>query len=135
MTTWDGPRALYRFLQRRVEREGQEDEHGGDDQPAASLQHRQREREREDRRLYGVERVRRRLHLRAPGRVLHVLQDGEFARLGGKRDIAVDVRVLASTNKPLERAVEEGWLVVFEHDAATPWSRLAHDGKAYTKAP
>src|SRR5229473_3217276 len=26
----------------------------------------------------------------------------------GKRDIAVDVRVLAATNKPLERAVEEG---------------------------
>src|SRR5262249_47020067 len=37
-----------------------------------------------------------------------VLQDGEFARLGGKRDIAVDVRVLAATNKPLERAVEDG---------------------------
>jgi DNA-binding NtrC family response regulator len=36
------------------------------------------------------------------------LQDGEFSRLGGKRDIAVDVRVLAATNKPLERAVEEG---------------------------
>ncbi|HYY69638.1 MAG TPA: sigma 54-interacting transcriptional regulator, partial [Terriglobales bacterium] len=39
---------------------------------------------------------------------LHVLQDGEFARLGGKRDIAVDVRVLAATNTPLERAVETG---------------------------
>jgi transcriptional regulator with PAS, ATPase and Fis domain len=43
-------------------------------------------------------------------KLLQVLQDGEFARLGGKRDIAVDVRVLAATNKPLERAVEEGML-------------------------
>jgi DNA-binding NtrC family response regulator len=42
-----------------------------------------------------------------------VLQDGEFARLGGKRDIAVDVRVLAATNKALERAVEDG---VFRED-------------------
>jgi DNA-binding NtrC family response regulator len=37
-----------------------------------------------------------------------VLQDGEFSRLGGKRDIAVDVRVLAATNKALEKAVQEG---------------------------
>jgi DNA-binding NtrC family response regulator len=42
-----------------------------------------------------------------------VLQDHEFSRLGGKRDIQVDVRVLAATNKPLERAVEEG---VFRED-------------------
>ncbi len=31
-----------------------------------------------------------------------------FSRLGGKRDISVDVRVLAATNKPLESAVQEG---------------------------
>ncbi|HVG92239.1 MAG TPA: sigma 54-interacting transcriptional regulator, partial [Alphaproteobacteria bacterium] len=37
----------------------------------------------------------------------------EFSRLGGKRDVQVDVRVLAATNKPLERAVEEG---VFRED-------------------
>src|SRR6185369_7361825 len=39
--------------------------------------------------------------------------DHEFSRLGGKRDVQVDVRVLAATNKPLERAVEEG---VFRED-------------------
>jgi two-component system, NtrC family, response regulator AtoC len=39
---------------------------------------------------------------------LHVLQDGQFSRLGGKRDIAVDVRVLAATNKFLEQAVAQG---------------------------
>ncbi len=48
------------------------------------------------------------MHPALQAKLLHVLQDGEFARLGGKRDISVDVRVLAATNKPLERAVEEG---------------------------
>src|SRR2546423_12993288 len=45
------------------------------------------------------------MHPALQAKLLHVLQDGEFARLGGKRDISVDVRVLAATNKPLERAV------------------------------
>src|SRR5579859_6971346 len=48
------------------------------------------------------------MHPSLQAKLLHVLQDGEFARLGGKRDIAVDVRVLSATNKPLERAVEDG---------------------------
>src|SRR5438045_5492544 len=48
------------------------------------------------------------MHPSLQAKLLHVLQDGEFARLGGKRDIAVDVRVLAATNKFLERAVEDG---------------------------
>ena len=48
------------------------------------------------------------MHPSLQAKLLHVLQDGEFSRLGGKRDISVDVRVLAATNKPLERAVEEG---------------------------
>ena len=53
------------------------------------------------------------MHPALQAKLLHVLQDGEFSRLGGKRDIAVDVRVLAATNKQLERAVEEG---VFRED-------------------
>jgi two-component system response regulator AtoC len=48
------------------------------------------------------------MHPALQAKLLHVLQDGEFARLGGKRDIGVDVRVLAATNKPLERNVAEG---------------------------
>ncbi|HVX38359.1 MAG TPA: MBL fold metallo-hydrolase [Gemmatimonadaceae bacterium] len=31
----------------------------------------------------------------------------------------------------LRRAVDEDWLMVFEHDAATAWTKIAHDGKAY----
>jgi len=41
-------------------------------------------------------------------KILQVLQDGEFSRLGGERDVRVDVRVLASTNRNLEQAVEAG---------------------------
>ena len=48
------------------------------------------------------------MHPALQAKLLHVLQDGEFSRLGGKRDISVDVRVLAATNKPLELAVQDG---------------------------
>ncbi len=48
------------------------------------------------------------MHPSLQAKLLHVLQGGEFSRLGGRSDISVDVRVLAATNKPLERAVEEG---------------------------
>ena len=41
-------------------------------------------------------------------KLLQVLQDGEFARLGGTRDVRVDVRVLAATNLRLGQAVAAG---------------------------
>jgi transcriptional regulator with GAF, ATPase, and Fis domain len=41
-------------------------------------------------------------------KLLHVLQAGEFSRLGGGLDLKVDVRVVASTNRDLERAVADG---------------------------
>src|SRR5207237_5840253 len=41
-------------------------------------------------------------------KLLQVLQDGEFSRLGGKHDVHVDVRVLAATNQDLEQAVGDG---------------------------
>jgi two-component system response regulator AtoC len=40
-------------------------------------------------------------------KLLQVLQDREFSRLGSDRDIKVDVRVVASTNKDLEKAVAQ----------------------------
>src|SRR5215469_7099984 len=48
------------------------------------------------------------MHPALQAKLLHVLQDGQFSRLGGKRDIAVDVRVPAATNKFLEQAVAQG---------------------------
>ena len=41
-------------------------------------------------------------------KLLQVLQDGEFSRLGGKADVQVDVRVIAATNRDLETAVAQG---------------------------
>ncbi len=41
-------------------------------------------------------------------KLLQVLQDGEFSRLGGKNDVQVDVRVITATNKDLETAVADG---------------------------
>jgi two-component system, NtrC family, response regulator AtoC len=45
-------------------------------------------------------------HLQA--KLLHVLQDGEFTRLGGTQPQRTDARVLAATNKRLEDAVAKG---------------------------
>ncbi len=41
-------------------------------------------------------------------KLLRVLQEGEFERLGSSRTIQVDVRVIAATNRHLEQAVREG---------------------------
>ncbi len=41
-------------------------------------------------------------------KLLQVLQDGEFSRLGGEADVHVDVRVIAATNRNLEEAVKDG---------------------------
>lgn len=40
-------------------------------------------------------------------KLLHVLQDGQFARLGARECSKVDVRVLAATNVQMESALEE----------------------------
>src|SRR5262245_13380947 len=48
------------------------------------------------------------LHPDLQGKLLHVLQDGQFSRVGGRTTIKVDVRVLAATNQDLERNVAAG---------------------------
>ena len=41
-------------------------------------------------------------------KLLHVLQDRQFERLGGTKTLKVDVRVLAATNQDLRAALEQG---------------------------
>jgi transcriptional regulator with PAS, ATPase and Fis domain len=41
-------------------------------------------------------------------KILRIIQEREFYRVGGSRTIKVDVRFIASTNKNLEHMVEEG---------------------------
>jgi two-component system response regulator AtoC len=48
------------------------------------------------------------LHPALQAKLLHVLQDGEFSRVGGRADLKVDVRVLCATNRDLAREVAAG---------------------------
>lgn len=41
-------------------------------------------------------------------KIMRVIQEGEIERVGGVKTIPVDVRVIAATNKDIERAVSEG---------------------------
>lgn len=41
-------------------------------------------------------------------KLLQVIEQGKFSHLGGKRDIEVDVRIVAATNRDLEAAVRAG---------------------------
>ena len=43
-------------------------------------------------------------------RLLRVLQEGEFERVGGTRTLRADVRVIAATNRDPRKAIEEGRL-------------------------
>jgi len=45
--------------------------------------------------------------LELQAKLLRVIQDMEFERVGGERTISVNVRIIAATNVPLEKAVEE----------------------------
>jgi two-component system, NtrC family, response regulator AtoC len=48
------------------------------------------------------------MDFRIQAKLLQVLQDHQFERLGGKETISVDVRVIAATHCDLEKAIEEG---------------------------
>ncbi|MFQ5633405.1 MAG: sigma-54 interaction domain-containing protein, partial [bacterium] len=48
------------------------------------------------------------MHLATQAKILRVLQDREFNRVGGNRTINVDVRIIAATNKELRDLIEQG---------------------------
>jgi DNA-binding NtrC family response regulator len=48
------------------------------------------------------------MSLSAQAKVLRALQENRIARVGGDKDIMVDVRVVAATNKDLLKEIEEG---------------------------
>ena len=48
------------------------------------------------------------MHPALQAKLLQVLQDGEFSRLGGDADVRVDTRIIAATNRNLESAVGDG---------------------------
>jgi two-component system response regulator AtoC len=47
------------------------------------------------------------MHPNLQAKLLQVLQDGEFSRLGGESDVRVDTRIIAATNRNLEEAVAD----------------------------
>lgn len=48
------------------------------------------------------------MSLRTQAKILRILQEQSFERVGGTRTIHVDVRVIAATNKNLEKAIQDG---------------------------
>ncbi|MBN1474304.1 MAG: sigma-54-dependent Fis family transcriptional regulator [Syntrophaceae bacterium] len=48
------------------------------------------------------------MSLKAQAKILRILQEKKFERVGGNKVIDMDVRVLAATNKDLEQEMEEG---------------------------
>jgi two-component system response regulator AtoC len=47
------------------------------------------------------------MHMDLQSKLLHVLQEKQFFRIGGEKEVKVNCRILAATNKNLERMVEE----------------------------
>jgi len=48
------------------------------------------------------------MSLATQAKILRVLEEKAFQRVGGNRDISVDVRVVAATNKDLKKGIERG---------------------------
>jgi len=48
------------------------------------------------------------LDLALQAKLLHVLQDGEYSRVGGTRTLSSEARVLAATNKQIDKLVSSG---------------------------
>ena len=46
--------------------------------------------------------------LKTQSKLLRILQEQKFQRVGGSRTLTIDVRIIASSNKPLEKEIEKG---------------------------
>ena len=65
------------------------------------------------------------MSLKSQAKVLRILQEQRFERVGGSRTIEVDVRVLAATNKDLEEEIELGISAPIFFTGSM-WSRLRY---------
>jgi two-component system nitrogen regulation response regulator NtrX len=48
------------------------------------------------------------MSMRTQAKILRILQEQQFERVGGSSTVSVDVRIIAATNKDLESAIENG---------------------------
>ena len=62
------------------------------------------------------------LSLAAQAKLLRVLQEGVIERVGGRKEIAVDVRVLSATNKDLAAEIKNGRF----HRSLLPLESVSH---------
>ena len=53
--------------------------------------------------------------------LLHILEENVLTRVGGQQSVAVDVRVIAATNRDLRQAIQEG---TFREDLFLPPERI-----------
>ncbi len=49
------------------------------------------------------------MSLKTQAKILRILEEQRFERVGGSKTIQVDVRIIAATNKHLKREIDEGW--------------------------
>ena len=47
------------------------------------------------------------MSLRTQAKILRVIQEREFERVGGSKTLKADIRIIAATNKPLQKMIEE----------------------------
>ena len=49
------------------------------------------------------------MSLKTQAKILRILEEQRFERVGGSKIIQVDVRIIAATNKELQQEIDEGW--------------------------
>jgi two-component system nitrogen regulation response regulator NtrX len=49
------------------------------------------------------------MSLKTQAKILRILEEQRFERVGGSKIIQVDVRIIAASNKDLKREIDEGW--------------------------